>query len=568
MKIDTTGLKMAIGVYDDPEQQYQGVFYVEPFKYHIGVFGQPFLGKTTFLKQYLIYSDKHPRKFQEEIYILDFGRGLKAYGDLKNVCAYVDSSNEENIKRVFQVLEARLKENSSQLDAENYLNKVEKSMGTDKESHCPPHQVLMIDNINSFLTDERYATYQERLVKLCRDGLSNGLTVVFTANDTTGVKRILPYIGQKLAFSVATETSFDVFGQKVLEVIKYAGRGVANRGSNVYEVQGFLPFRDSSEEEAYLKAHSSENSRRLPKSFPAILTEENYQEYREKGITLETDCQNKELVVGLDYYNHQPVKLRYLDSENHAIAIYGKKQFGKSNLLSVIIEQFQKQQPNAKLVLLDDGRKQLEHFKRRNDEYFDTLEAFRQSRYLEGTTSGSANRTQQPAQTPKQTPVGRAEFSSLLSGLMAEQTSRGTSTAQTKPQPTPTEGATEYTLFVIQNRGIYRSAGKAFIKHLIGLMNQVEEKKYLFIFSDVKKISDIEQRIAFSDCLTSAFVLDSIGDFLTKQGDKNVFEGMEAAELKAEYAPCEVGDGYYYDVERDKLTKLKLLKAKDKEKDK
>lgn len=36
---------------------------------------------------------------------------------------------------------------------------------------------------------------------------------------------------------------------------------------------------------------------------------------------------------------------------------------------------------------------------------------------------------------------------------------------------------------------------------------------------------------------------------------------MDVKYLKEEYAICEIGDGYYYDVEADKLQKIKLIKS-------
>ena len=38
---------------------------------------------------------------------------------------------------------------------------------------------------------------------------------------------------------------------------------------------------------------------------------------------------------------------------------------------------------------------------------------------------------------------------------------------------------------------------------------------------------------------------------------------MDAKALKEEYARCEKGDGYYYDIDADKLTKLKFIKTEE-----
>ena len=34
-----------------------------------------------------------------------------------------------------------------------------------------------------------------------------------------------------------------------------------------------------------------------------------------------------------------------------------------------------------------------------------------------------------------------------------------------------------------------------------------------------------------------------------------------AKDLKNEYARCELGDGYFYDIESDELKKVKIIKA-------
>ena len=86
-----------------------------------------------------------------------------------------------------------------------------------------------------------------------------------------------------------------------------------------------------------------------------------------------------------------------------------------------------------------------------------------------------------------------------------------------------------------------------------------EERGYLFIFSDVQRISDSYEQTTFNNLIASAFLLDNIGDFVGDRGNKSVFGEMDARELKVEYAKCSVGDGYFYDTEADKLKKLRVL---------
>ena len=58
-----------------------------------------------------------------------------------------------------------------------------------------------------------------------------------------------------------------------------------------------------------------------------------------------------------------------------------------------------------------------------------------------------------------------------------------------------------------------------------------------------------------------AFLLDNIAEFVSDRGSRSVFGEMDPKELKNEYAKCELGDGYYYDIESDELKKIKLIKV-------
>ena len=49
-------------------------------------------------------------------------------------------------------------------------------------------------------------------------------------------------------------------------------------------------------------------------------------------------------------------------SESRVLGIYGKKGYGKTNLLRVILEDLFKKKSSSRFVFFDDGRKQLEEF--------------------------------------------------------------------------------------------------------------------------------------------------------------------------------------------------------------
>ena len=160
-----------LGKFDIPIIQMQPPFNVDLLDSNIALFGISMSGKTTFLKTLINILHKQYNEKQEQIFLLDFGGALSEYREFPLVSAYFDNSNEEYVKRVFKILENILKANIRDLNGKNYR---------DCEVQ-PIHTTFMIDNLNALIDEPRYTAYQEKLAKLCRDGLSRGITVVITA---------------------------------------------------------------------------------------------------------------------------------------------------------------------------------------------------------------------------------------------------------------------------------------------------------------------------------------------------------------------------------------------------
>ena len=125
---------------------------------------------------------------------------------------------------------------------------------------------------------------------------------------------------------------------------------------------------------------------------------------------------------------------------------------------------------------------------------------------------------------------------------------------------------TPYTVFVIQSKLVYlnQNENKYFIqKALPRLAAVAEDKGYVFIFSDVQKISEMETNEVFNSVVSTAFLVDNIAEFAGERGQKTVFGNMDVKYLKEDYAPCEKGDGYFYDIEADCLLKAKFIKYEE-----
>lgn len=123
-----------------------------------------------------------------------------------------------------------------------------------------------------------------------------------------------------------------------------------------------------------------------------------------------------------------------------------------------------------------------------------------------------------------------------------------------------------FTIFIIQSKLVYLNTNES--RHLIEkalprLVSVAEDKGYLFIFSDVQKISEMETNTVFNSVISTAFLLDNIAEFANERGQKTVFGSMDIKALKEDYARCEKGDGYFYDIEADNLLKAKFIKYEE-----
>ncbi len=514
---------LAMGIYDDLDNQTQPVLYVDAAANNMIVFGGHMSGKTTFIKTLLVRLHENIDTDQErDIYILDFGGNLGQYRDLSLVSACFDNSNEENVRRVFKAVEDKLEKNTKTLASRQFVDVFYSS-----EEKRPAHIMLIIDNVNSFLADERYANYHDLLMKLCREGLSKGLTFVFTANDVGGgIGRFLGSFDRKFALEGSADKYMDIFGMRVDAPMQNPGRGVSVIDGKPRELQLFLPFRDELRDLPMFREYLSAIKTKTEKltAFDGNLTEENFIHFMSQSFEGEVDPGDP--VVGLDYYDHKPISVNM--REIHSLAIYGKKKFGKTNLLTLLVRSISKSHPDYRFVFFDDGRKQL------NDIYEETA---KKSSYVSSIEQ-------------------LYEF--LDANGYAAKMERGVLNKDFKEKKNPG------TVFVMQSKMLFQANGAQLLKNVFPKMiAAAEEKNYWFIFSDVRKVSnnDRDTESSLNNSIAAAFLLDNISEFVSDRGSRSVFGEMDPKELKNEYARCELGDGYYYDIESDELRKIKIIKV-------
>lgn len=576
-------MKCTLGRFDIPIVQMQPSFEVNLLDSNIIVFGTAMSGKTTFLKTLLNILHKKYRETEEQIFILDFSSALFSYRDLPLVSAYFDNSNEEYVKRVFKIMDAILKSNIQALNGKNYPESQEQ----------PIHTTFVIDNVNAFLDEPRYSAYHEKLAKLCRDGLSKGITLVVTASDNKGLGAYLSSFKQKVAFSMSQDKYLEIFNEKVGVIGSNPGHGFANvtvkipdipgsfRYNLPYEFQCCTPFHDhrdaekpenaSTEEEFFRKLRqefgdgkSYTRTVKKYRIFPRYLTRTDYTELLETVDAVDT-AQTDAISVGLDYVDFMPVTVDLMKS--HAVGIYGKKEFGKTNLLRILLNEAAKRYDDLRVVLVDDGRQQLSEENLALRYSPREIVAFRDLAEEEWTLlDGTVRKMKRSPLMQFYVYLNKYYIGWEKAGLkgcypvtkdLLKERQELAQLPDCTDQPQPT------TVFVLQTKQLFLKSfeNKYFLEHALPeLLSQAEEKRVAFIFSDIQKFNETDYQQYLNDPLSVVFLLDNIAEFASERGQKSVFGSMDTKTLKEDYARCELGDGYFYDVEADNLKKVKFIK--------
>lgn len=574
-----------LGQYDIPIIQMQPDFQVDLLETNLAIYGSTMNGKTNMLRLIINILHKIRNEKNEQIFILDFGGALSAYEKMPLVSAYFDNSNEEYVKRIFKIMDSLFKENTKVLNGKIYKN-------CESESR-PIHTTFIIDNLNSFINENRYSAYHDKFGRLCRDGASKGISIIFTATEFKGTGAYLLSFKQKIALNMPVDSYMDIFNEKIEAAGNVAGRGYANvtvkpkgvtgtfQMNSPYEIQAFLAESIEDENSDFVKKLNEKYQRKEEislnnsydepygkhvdvryKSFPQELFREDYEQLKEREI----DKQETSIEIGLDYVKCNPVSVDF--NSSRTIAIYGKKEFGKTNLLSLIMKDFSDKLPYAKYIFFDDGRKQLQSF---YDAYSakglncEIINQFKEVplKYMDGEYG------EETTILKKLSPMQqfyfllhhdyidmKLDYMDILEFIYGR-------VYEDQIPSSACEENTRPTVFIIQSKSIYINSkmNSEFIRYILPeLLDVAEERNYYFVFTDVKKITDTEVNSIFNTNLKAVFLLDNIAEFASERGGKTVFGDMDIKALKEEYAKCEIGDGFYYDVEADNIKKIKIIK--------
>lgn len=305
------GIGISLGIYDDPDVQYQGDVFVNFTQSNLLAIGAPQSGKTNLLQTVIRGIASQYTPAEVNIYIADFGSMvLQNYNTLKHIGGVVCANDPEKVKNLFKLLSEEVLRRKKRLaDAgvssfASYLESGRRDL---------PQIVLIIDNIG--LLRELYLMDSDPLLPICREGLSVGISVVATNVQTSGIGyKYMSNFDVKLAFHCNDTTDYSaMFGSSKCQPVNTPGRCVLNIDKEIYECQSYLAFEGEKEYQRVEQIRRFINSinehrdypqaKRIP-TIPAVLT----MQYMRTEFGVE---QEETLLLGMNYHAIMPVSIAF-----------------------------------------------------------------------------------------------------------------------------------------------------------------------------------------------------------------------------------------------------------------
>lgn len=352
---DAARYDVEIGIYDDPDNQYQGVCSVDIASNNLILIGSSQSGKTNVLQNIIRSLSTKYTPNEVSIYIIDFASMvLKNFEKLNHVGGVVCPSEDEKLKNLFKLLRTEIEERKERL-----MSVGVSSFTAYKEAGMSdmPLMVLLIDNLTAL--KELYFQDDDELLSLCREGLTVGLSIVIANSQTAGIGyKYLSNFSSRIALfcndSNEYSSLFDHCSERIESI---PGRCIVEIEKRHLECQAYLAFRGEKEIDRVkdIKAFIAETNgankglvaRKIP-LIPATLT----QDYMAEEFS--NYMQNEFSVVsGLDYATVTPYVIDF--TALGLLAITGRDGAGRHNWIKYAVGMLDRMYPAQTRVYIVDS---------------------------------------------------------------------------------------------------------------------------------------------------------------------------------------------------------------------
>ena len=320
--------QLPIGVYDDPNQQYQGVFQIDFTEKNTFIVGSSMSGKTNLLQCFIrgIADSYSPDEIN--IYILDFASMvLKCFEGLRHVGGVVTAFEDEKLKNLIKLLNAEIDSRRRR-----FMNLGVGSYSAYYEAgrRDIPRIIIVVDNLTAIR--EMYFQDDDPLLTICQIGLTYGISVIVANNQTAGIGyKYLTSFANRIALFCNDSTEYSTLFDThcALRIPDIPGRCIVDIEKSLYACQVYLAFSGAKEIDRaesinkYVLNTASRytgQAKMIPMIPEKINERDVFKNYKE-ALT-----EKGRIIIGLDYANVQPVTIDLPSVGVLAIAGSRKKQ--------------------------------------------------------------------------------------------------------------------------------------------------------------------------------------------------------------------------------------------------
>lgn len=232
---DEVVVSTPIGLFDDPEQQYQGEMILEVSRDNVYIVGSAQTGKTVMLQTILYGLIQKYDPSQVNAYLIDCGSMvLKTFEDSFHVGGVVLSNEDEKCKNLFKLLNTLIIDRKKVLSGKgvgNYAAYLDAGF-TDM-----PMVVVMIDNMAAF--KEYFPDQADEINSISREAAGVGISLIITAATANTLNyRTQANFGKKFVLNCNDPNDYsNVLGHCKISPKENPGRGLFLVDKRILEFQ-------------------------------------------------------------------------------------------------------------------------------------------------------------------------------------------------------------------------------------------------------------------------------------------------------------------------------------------
>lgn len=365
-----------IGIYDDPDQQYQGQSWIDIDAKNTLIIGSSQYGKTNLVQLFIRTVADAVSPQAAQFYIVDFGSMiLKTFEPLNHVGGVVCPPDDEKLKNLIKLMQEEIVSRKQKLldhGVSSYSAYVEAGF-TDL-----PHIYLIIENLTALL-EMYFQESDEALIGIFRDSLAVGISVIVTNSVTNGITyRYISNFANRICF-FCNDTGeygsvFDHVSQYPAEI---PGRCIFENDKVIYEAQSYLSFEGEKEIERVqniqsfideINTRSSVKAKQIP-YIPDRLDEDDFN--RRYPMALKP----YECAIGLNYENIEPVI--FSCGSFTLSALCGGEQSRRNALIERLLNNIHLSRQKMSIYTFDDVERNLSFLRTHPDSSLYTLDTSR-----------------------------------------------------------------------------------------------------------------------------------------------------------------------------------------------